>query len=213
MGPMIEHVKLPSLSRLFRDMTITEKIDGTQSGIHFEKGVSCSEYVLEAVPLAANELYVDGYIIHFAAQSKNRLITPEDDNYGFARWVYNNAADLYALLGEGSHFGEWWGQGIQRRYGQDHKRFSLFNVERYKEVSAVVGGSPVEPVPVLYSGPFDTDMIVHVTENLKDWGSVAAPAFKDPEGVVVFHHHSGKSFKFTLDNNDKHKWEAVAAGA
>ncbi|MCJ7726507.1 MAG: hypothetical protein MUP76_09000, partial [Acidimicrobiia bacterium] len=48
----------------------------------------------------------------------SRWITPEVDNYGFARWVKDHEEELRTGLGAGLHFGEWWGQGIQRRYGQ-----------------------------------------------------------------------------------------------
>lgn len=34
-------------------------------------------------------------------------------------------------LGKGYHYGEWWGKGIQRGYGLEEKRFSLFNVSRW----------------------------------------------------------------------------------
>ena len=92
----------PKIARLSREIVITEKIDGTNAQI----------YITE-----------DGKI---QAGSRNRIITPEQDNFGFARWVEENHEDLL-LLGEGRHFGEWWGQGIQRRYNLEEKRFSLFN--------------------------------------------------------------------------------------
>ena len=63
--------------------------------------------------------------------SRNRWITPEEDNFGFARWARENEEELVGFLGEGRHFGEWWGQGIQRRYGMDRKVFSLFNTSRW----------------------------------------------------------------------------------
>ncbi|MCX4241494.1 RNA ligase family protein [Paraliomyxa miuraensis] len=54
----------------------------------------------------------------FAAQSRTRLLTPDDDNYGFAAWVHANAewsAGLHARLGRAVIFGEWCGRGIQKR--------------------------------------------------------------------------------------------------
>jgi hypothetical protein len=68
------------------------------------------------------------------AGSRSQYITPERDNHGFARWVQDDADELWAL-GEGRHFGEWWGSGIQRGYGlqKGEKRFSLFNVARWAD--------------------------------------------------------------------------------
>lgn len=64
------------------------------------------------------------------AQSRQRLITPKDDNFGFAQWVLKNADSLLSL-GEGYHYGEWWGAGIGRRYEMKEKVFSLFNTKRW----------------------------------------------------------------------------------
>ncbi|HLE80817.1 MAG TPA: RNA ligase family protein, partial [Dehalococcoidia bacterium] len=91
--------------RLSRDCIITEKIDGTNAQV----------VVLE-----------DGRVL---AGSRNRWITPEADNFGFARWVKEHEEELRSL-GPGRHYGEWWGSGIQRGYGLKEKRFSLFNVSR-----------------------------------------------------------------------------------
>lgn len=54
--------------------------------------------------------------------SRTRWITPEDDNYGFAKWANENKEELLKL-GIGQHFGEWWGSGIQRGY----------NLQRWKK--------------------------------------------------------------------------------
>lgn len=48
--------------------------------------------------------------------------------------MQDNKEELVDLLGEGYHYGEWWGQGIQRRYDMDRKVFSLFNVNRWGEL-------------------------------------------------------------------------------
>ena len=86
--------------RLTREVTITEKIDGTN---------------------AAVRVYPDGQV---RAASRTRWITPQDDNYGFAKWVQENEEYLREL-GEGLHFGEWWGKGINRNYAQTTRRSSL----------------------------------------------------------------------------------------
>jgi len=54
----------------------------------------------------------------FVAQSRTRLLTPEDDNYGFAAWAQAERAwaeGLHAQLGPAVVYGEWCGQGIQKR--------------------------------------------------------------------------------------------------
>lgn len=179
---MVEFEPFPSLKRLYREITVTEKIDGTNAQICVTE---------------------DGQVI---AGSRNRWITPDEDNAGFARWVAEREADLRDDLGVGRHFGEWWGAGIQRRYDQSEKIFSLFNTSRWHGT-----GVPrhCSVVPVLYTGMFSDDAITTVLEKLRKDGSVAAPGFMDPEGIVVYHSQARQSFKVTLDNNDKHKWEEL----
>jgi hypothetical protein len=164
------------IPRLKRGCVITEKIDGTNAQIYFAD---------------------DGQMF---VGSRNRWITPDDDNYGFARWAHENEAEL-RTLGPGRHFGEWWGSGIQRRYGVAEKRFSLFNVGRWATAPLP---SCVSLVPVLHNGEFSTGAVDTALELLRTRGSMAAPGFMDPEGVVVFHCQSQGLYKVTL-GNDGHK--------
>jgi hypothetical protein len=179
MSNLPDFQEFASISRLSRDMVVTEKIDGTNAQV-------C---VLE-----------DGTVL---AGSRNRWITPEDDNFGFARWVKEHEDELRGGLGVGSHYGEWWGAGIQRRYGLDHKRFSLFNVHRWSDDA--VRPACCHVVPVLLRWTFDTAKVDGVLATLAVEGSVAAPGFMKPEGVVVYHAASKTLFKKTLDKNDGHK--------
>jgi hypothetical protein len=172
-----EFVPFPKLSRLFRDCTITEKLDGTNACVVISD---------------------DGAI---SAQSRNRVITPDNDNAGFAAWVEANKAEL-AKLGPGHHFGEWWGAGIQRRYSLTEKRFSLFNTDRWGQDEARPACCHV--VPVLFRGPFSTNEVKHQLGRLEANGSAAAPGFMNPEGLVVFHHASRALSKVTL-GGDGHK--------
>lgn len=189
----------PKTARLFRDIVITEKLDGTNAAIHIDDA---------------------GRV---AAQSRNRLVTPEADNYGFATWVHANAADLAYILGPGLHFGEWWGQGIQRRYGLEEKRFSLFNTARWwdgvdegqgtsmaSRAEGTVLRDQIAAVPVIYAGVFSDARIHHALMSLKLHGSHAAPGFMNPEGICVYHSQSKNVFKVTLDHNDAGKWGAAA---
>jgi hypothetical protein len=184
----IEFQPFPKIARLSRDCIVTEKIDGTNAQISIGE---------------------DGEV---RAGSRTRWIEPgKQDNYGFAGWVRENRDELLNL-GPGTHFGEWWGQGIQRRYGQESKRFSLFNVTRWGGIiPAEVGGEAASLpkccrlVPVLYQGPFDTQTIQEVVDYLAQRGSHAAPGFMQPEGVVIFHIASGQLFKKTILNDEKRK--------
>lgn len=168
-------VEFPKMPRLSREIIVTEKIDGTNAQVHITE---------------------DGRIF---AGSRTRWITPEADNFGFATWVRDNADDLMKL-GPGSHFGEWWGAGIQRRYGQTVKRFSLFNVDRWSW--AEKRPACCEVVPVLYRGNFCTDEINECLLRLRENGSHAAPGFMNPEGVVVFHLAGRVGFKKTLHKDE-----------
>lgn len=189
----------PKLARLSRDCVVTEKLDGTNAQVYVcdPDQIEGEEYerILQTPPTAV----VDDLLVF--AGSRTRLITPgkSTDNYGFAQWVWDNAADL-VLLGVGRHFGEWWGQGIQRGYGLTEKRFSLFSWRRETELPKCVS-----VVPTLYTGTFDSFMghQIDVMDNLKANGSVASPGFMNPEGIVVWHSAARVAFKKTFD--DKHK--------
>jgi hypothetical protein len=167
----IEFVEFPKISRLSRDCIVTEKIDGTNASIY----------------IGENEEFLVG--------SSTRWITPENDHFGFAKWAYENKEELLEL-GVGHHFGEWWGSGIQRAYGLEERRFSLFDTKLWR----AHGASPkcCHVVPVLYEGIFDTNEIRKCLTDLKMFGSVASPGFFDAEGIVVYHEASNTLFKKTL---------------
>lgn len=219
---MHEFQARPKTKRLFRDIVVTEKLDGTNAAIHISAGYEVKYPSM--FELKPGEAIVDGRLWRLSAQSRTRIITPgkTTDNYGFAAWVYENAADLVTILGEGVHFGEWWGAGIQRRYDMEGKVFSLFNVDRWYKtgedgldsMSTRADLSPlagqIRAVPVLYSGPFSESQIRVALAKLKLSGSVAAPGFMDPEGICVYHTQTRDVTKVTLDANDAGKWEAAA---
>lgn len=173
----MEFIKFGSIARISRDMIITEKLDGTNAQICID---------------------ADGNI---QAGSRNRWLTVEDDNYGFAKWVEANKEDLLKL-GEGRHFGEWWGQGIQIKYGLSEKRFSLFNIGKWNEETKP---ECCHTVPILYRGEFSTVAMDTVLHTLKTVGSAAAPGFMKPEGIVIYHKHSGTLFKKTIKGDEAGK--------
>lgn len=192
----MEFREFPKMARLSREVIITEKIDGTNAKICISE---------------------DGKTM--LVGSRTRWITPADDNYGFAAWAEEHRDELLTL-GPGRHFGEWWGHGIQRNYGLKEKRFSLFNVQRW----ALHGTEPktyptADPrvtrtqdvlppccglVPVLDRCIFDTKTVDIWLNHLQTCGSVAAPGYPFPEGVVIFYTAGNVGFKKTL-GNDGHK--------
>jgi RNA ligase len=195
----------PKIPR-FRSMIVTEKIDGANAAIRivrFDKDIG-----LGPAHLPCETKLVIGAEFDFAigAQSRKRLITPDADNFGFARWVWDNAYDLTDILGEGIHYGEWWGQGIQRGYGMDHKVFSLFNAHRWDFIRAGAFKDRIpqlDVVPVLENHEFDMDVLDFTLSDLEKKGSMAAPGFKPAEGVVVFEPAGHILHKKTLGGDAK----------
>lgn len=193
---MNEFKSFPKIARLSRDIIITEKIDGTNASVYIGE---------------------DG---EFLAGSRTRWITPEHDNFGFARWAYDHKEELM-LLGPGHHFGEWWGAGIQRKYGQAEKKFSLFNVSRWspprgatfpaevlaRDPRTQMMGAPscCDVVPVLYVGVFSSEAVEKTMGTLLQTGSKAAPGFMDPEGVVIYHLAACVYFKKTFKKDEEGK--------
>lgn len=174
----MEFQTFTKIARLSREIVVTEKIDGT------------------------NGLIAIGEDGEFQVGSRNQWITPEKDNAGFARWAYEHKDELMAL-GVGFHYGEWWGQGIQRGYGLKEKRFSLFNTSRWSDDT--VRPACCHVVPVLYTGMFDTTKIEAVLEHLSYYGSIAAPGFMKPEGVVIYHTAGNLYFKKTIEGDESPK--------
>ena len=176
----MEFQEFPKIARLNREVIVTEKIDGTNALVWVSD---------------------DGATVR--AGSRTRWITPEDDNYGFAKWVEANAEEL-RRLGPGYHYGEWWGQGIQRAYGLTEKRFSLFNVSRWDDNA--LRPSCCYVVPTIGRGiGLYAEVVVQAERNIRLHGSYAAPGFMRPEGIVAYHTASKQLFKVTLEKDEAPK--------
>lgn len=186
--------EFPKMSRLSREVIITEKIDGTNASVTI---------VDAATDLDTDNVLVTNGSLRIRAGSRTKWITPgkTTDNFGFARWVQENSNELFKL-GEGTHFGEWWGNGVGRGYGlpKGEKRFSLFNTYRWSD--PLVRPKCCSVVPVLYSGNFDTESIDTAIETLAKIGSIASPGFMKPEGIVIFHTAANMCFKKTILNDE-----------
>ena len=193
-----EFIEFPKIPRLSREIIITEKIDGTPTCIHVADN---------------GEIFVG---------SRTKWITVNDDHFGFAAWVEKNKRQLLQF-GPGLYRGEFWGSKIQRGYDcpKGERHWSLFDAERWCQpgqelqkrytldprVEVWQEYPPVccEIVPVLYHGPFLTTMVDLAIETLRKEGSRAAPRYRNPEGVVVYHVAGGISFKKTLMDDDRPK--------
>ncbi len=204
---MIAFQEFRKIARLSRNVVVTEKIDGTNAQVAIMKADGIDTFDAAQTAVAANREL--GLLM--LAGSRTQWVTPVRDNYGWAQWVRAHSDELWAL-GEGSHFGEWWGSGIQRGYGlpKGEKRFSLFNTNRWgvtRDVVKYPTDAPVccHVVPVLRSGVFSEADISDSLTMLERDGSVASPGFAKPEGVVIYHTHANVYFKKTLERDDAGK--------
>lgn len=171
-------VAFPKIPRWDKPVFVTEKIDGTNACVVVDD---------------------DGNV---TAQSRNRIITPDNDNMGFAKWVEAHR-DQLVKLGHGHHYGEYWGVGIQRGYGLFERRFSLFNVNRW-------ANNPDRPecchvVPTLWVGEMRDFDALAVAEQLLYDGSRAAPGYMNPEGFMIYHTAASQYFKHPFDPLPKGK--------
>lgn len=196
----MEFVSFGKTPRLTAPVIISEKLDGTNAQIHIQEIVSEEEYrALDHDPtvlVVSNSHSSGGMPLVLRAGSRNRYLTLQNDNFGFASWVYRKADELF-LLGPGRHYGEWYGQGIQRGYGMDDRCFALFVPEAAEGVPECVetvyrflaGTSPAEAMSVLHA-----------------CGSRHVRGYRRPEGIIVYHTASKQRYKQTFEHDDG-KWK------
>ncbi len=169
-------------------MTITEKIDGTNAQILIEQ--DGGELKVTCVGSRKRQIFPNG-----------TQLGPPDvppckgrDNAGFAAWVAENEVGLVQFLGEGRHYGEWAGPGIQKNpLGLTEKYFFVFNThrnppEKFEALGHLVPN--LRAVPILFEGPFDMHTIDMTMRQLIMTGSAVAeankgPDCKDPEGIII----------------------------
>lgn len=179
--PFPEFQPWPKIARWNRPVQITEKIDGTNACV---------------------VVHVDDEGRHWVgAQSRTRMIRPGkgNDNFGFAEWVQDHAEEL-ALLGKGHHYGEWFGQGIQRGYGLAERRFALFNADRW-DIDSRPSCCHVVPVLAQCSMPDAQGRINDILIEMKRYGSMAVTGFMKPEGIVIYQYAGHTSHKITFDGD------------
>lgn len=209
---MFDFEPFEKIARLRRELVITEKLDGTNAQVYIVEVDDKSDVegcIQDPYCIDVMGGYAPGKVLAMFAGSRKRWIAPEGttsldkgcDNFGFAKWVQDNARELFNL-GPGRHFGEWYGRGIQRGYGLEERRFALFNTARWG------AHNPYTPeccdvVPQIPSGTDPEDAMRHLALH----GSVAVPGFMHPEGIVVYHTASRTLYKQTFDQ-DGGKWRA-----
>jgi hypothetical protein len=174
----------PKIARLTREVVVTEKLDGTNILFYIDED---------------RNLFIG---------SRRQWLSEHNENHGAWHWAMERKEELLTL-GTGYHYGELIGKSIQRGYGLQEKRVYLFNTSRWIKDRTQ---QPMEKqeycpscchvVPILYRGEFDTACIETTLLNLKQVGSIAAPGFMNPEGIVIFHSASGTYFKKTLENDE-----------
>lgn len=180
------------------EIVITEKLDGTNAQINITEVPSDADIDGEvgAEFIIARRELPNGNFQVLQAGSRNRWVTPEDDNFGFAKWCVENQQQLFETFNHGRIYGEWFGKGIQRGYGLEEKRFALFNTKFPFERAQLVPQMTV--VPVLYKGPFSHQEINNQIDYLSLSGSVAVPGFMNPEGICIYFRLTDKIYKIPI---------------
>jgi len=208
--------EFPKISRLSRPIVITEKLDGSNGQLYIQ---TCEQFEEENPTIGEFEgplLYDDNYVMRVGSRKRWLDASKTGDHFGFYKWAEEHFAKLCTGLKAGRHYGEWWGQGIQRGYGLKEKRFSLFNTHRWIDTHTTdpeidyqgIGKSSFAPecchvVPIVRTtNVFDTQAIHDALNILSNIGSHAAPGFMQPEGVVIFHPHGNVLMKKTFKGDE-----------
>ena len=206
---MLTFEEWPKIPRYKKELVITEKIDGTNGCVAIEhlNTPELLDHARENLgkkngPVAIVNGPSDGdFARALWAGSRSRWLdtSKTGDNFGFAKWVEQNAEQL-ANLGPGRHFGEWYGVGIQRGYDLHERRFALFNAGRWtaEELPACC-----QVVPVLARGEW-VDPTTQINR-LIAYGSLAVPGYMNPEGIIIYHTASRQLYKQLIENDDKPK--------
>lgn len=203
----MEFKPFPKMPRLNRDIVITEKLDGTNAQIYIVPRSEVISSILEDPEETFFSVTHEDIDYCMWVGSRSRWIKKGADNFGFAAWCSDNREELIKL-GPGAHFGEWWGKGIQRGYGLNERRFSLFNTNRWLDANdpeIKLCPSCCDVVPLLYAGPFDPQQPKDWIDLLNKHGSAAVEGYMNPEGIIVYHTAANLGFKVTCKDDEKPK--------
>ncbi|KAB8035887.1 hypothetical protein GCL60_16790 [Silvanigrella paludirubra] len=182
MKPSEDFKKFNKINALYKaKMTITQKLHGTNALIY---------------------IYFDGMTgnLDLICGSRTRWITPQDDNYGFAKFIHENKEEFIDKLGEGYHYGEWVGFGINSGEGLDNRNLILFDWQKFHNKPLP---ERTNTIPVLYHGEINFNIINEKMEYLKNNGSELVKGFMNVEGIVI--DINGVKYKKVF-NPEETKW-------
>lgn len=175
--------KIENVGKIY--MSITQKIHGTNAQVYIYKD--------------------DDGEMQIKAGSRTRFLDEENDNYSFAKFVLSNKEEFIEKLGEGRHYGEWCGPGINSGEGLEERNLVLFDWRRYwSAYSKQELPDKVRVVPVIYKGKMSMDAIDESMDKLKNNGSYLVPGYMKTEGIVI--EICGNLYKKVFDNEET-KWQ------
>lgn len=139
-------------------------------------------------------------------QSRNRLLSINDDNMGFAKWVDQNKNTL-KIFPDGYYYGEWCGPGIQKNpHNLDEKTFFMFptGVTKFLDpLKNLLPTSTLKFVNILYSGVYTSTI---VDKTMSELAANAKRKGYKPEGVVIYSISNNVFQKATFENPEG-KWK------
>ena len=170
---MQKFFKFPSIKQ-FRNIVRDVEYNENNKKIRFERTVKLhgtnASIVYNLLPTHSTQPHEKLY-----AQSRNNVITPDNDNAGFAKWVDENYNVLHCILGDFASealgnwdnethlvvYGEWCGKGIQKGVAVNNceKMFVVFDAylvyedEMDNPRTCSVGISPFEDEPMDFVVP------------------------------------------------------------
>lgn len=219
--------KWSSTPRWHKGLRVYEKIDGTNGCVIVQRvGLTDLGMVPKDAVAVLDDSQEFGYWVR--AQSRSRIITPGNDNFGFAKWVHDNSWALAHVLDQGYHYGEWFGEGIQKNpLGIEGRRFYLFHAWYWARPENALklsqsGVTGLGHVPVLHDpdthGEATWETIPAIMDDLAWYGTKVEGAvgvvsgyahepdtMARPEGIIVWHKDTQQKYKILLDNDSVHK--------
>lgn len=178
----MEFKSFSSLIRLDKtQVEVTQKLHGSNASVWIYKDISG--------------------VMQVKAAKRTSFLESGEDNFGFRVFVEERAQQFIDLLGEGVHWGEWCGPGINSGEGLTQKRFVLFNTAK----ADAPRPDRVDVVPVLWRGALEDLNINEIMNKLKTEGSVYVPGFMRPEGIVI--HIRGLGLIKNVFEAEETKWK------
>ena len=163
--------------KLFHNLLISLKKYGADLGIDITKPVTYRAKVKLHGTCAGVVVEKNGNVSY---QSRERIITPEDDNAGFARWA--SSIPFSKLVQEDYNVvvcGEWAGSGIQKSVAVSQigkKIFAVFALLFVDDDGKVVR-SEFEPEMISYWAPW--------AENIRHSDVLVLPWYKNDYSVTI----------------------------